>query len=185
MGGTSNRTWFFVFVLSFTLGILFRSFVNLGFEFLFFLIFIAFALFPLYFVYRTRGIFLVSLFIFGLSLGIFRFDVSEINKYSPILESQIEKTVLIEGIILREPDERDINTILIIEGDKIKLFDKEEKINNKIRLSVDRYPSFKYGDRVVVSGKIVHPKSFENEITKKIFDYPGYLSAQGIYYEIK
>ena len=181
----TNRTWFFIFVFSFTLGIFFRSFFNLGAEFLFFLIFLAIALLPAYFIYKTRAVFLVSLFIFGTILGILRFDISEINRNDPLLEMQTGKTALVEGIILNEPDERDDAVILVLKGEKIYDGDNYMKIKGKIRLATGRYPPFKYGDRVIARGKIVHPKSFENEETKKIFDYPGYLASQHIYYEMK
>ncbi|MEK7558356.1 MAG: ComEC/Rec2 family competence protein [Patescibacteria group bacterium] len=180
-----SRSWFFIFVLSFTLGIFLRSFVNLGTEFLFFLIFLAIALFPAYFVYRTRTVLFVSLFIFGAMLGIFRFDVSLSNRNDPALESQIGKTVVVEGIISSEPDERDDTVILVVKGEKIYDGKADKKIDSKIRFTIGRYPSYQYGDKIIIEGKIVHPKAFEDEKTKKIFDYPGYLAAQDIYYEIK
>ena len=186
MGNKVNsRTYFFIFALSFTLGILLRSFVNLGTEFLFFLAFIAVALFPVYFVYRVRAVLFVSLFLIGVAIGVFRFDVSEISSRNFILENQIGKNVLIEGVIASEPDERDDTAILVVKGESLYEGDVHIPIKSKIRLTVSRYPEWHYGDRIIVKGLLARPKAFENKDTGKFFDYPGYLAAQNIYYEVK
>src|SRR3990167_8784939 len=180
-----SRTYFFIFALSFTLGILLRSFVNLEAGFLFFLAFLSCALLLAYFVYHARTVLFVSLFLVGIALGIFRFDVSEFQKHNPILENQIGKNVLIEGVIGSEPDERDDIAILVIKSESIYEDDAYIPIKLKIRFTTSRYPTWHYGDRVVIKGLLVHPEVFKNKDTGKFFDYPGYLAAQNIYYEIK
>jgi len=64
-----------------------------------------------------------------------------------------------EGVISRETD---------IRGNNIKV-----KIGSTL-ITLPRYPEYKYGDRLRVSGKIQKPEYFDD------FNYPGYLKAKGI-----
>jgi len=54
----------------------------------------------------------------------------------------------------------------------------------KIRIAADRFGNWRYGDRIMARGTLLRPEKFEGA-PGKFFDYPGYLSARGIYFEIK
>ncbi len=50
-------------------------------------------------------------------------------------------------------------------------------------VAVARYPEYEYGDVLQIKGKLAQPKKF-SEKDGRIFDYPMYLAAKGIQYQI-
>src|SRR3989338_8921126 len=112
------RDKFFYFgLLGFALGIFFQSFYDLGASFWQFLIFLAGVIFVAGLISENtnprRGgvsyLFLISVAIFAGGLGVWRFDFSADKGIVRILQEKVSQTVLLEGIISVEPDERENN----------------------------------------------------------------------------
>lgn len=124
-------------------------------------------------------------FLFALLVGIARISISDLYKNST-LDSFSNKKVVVEGIVVSEPDVRETNTKLTIEVQKISL---EESLltsevlatKEKILVTAPVYPEYSYGDRVKVKLKLEEPKNFSND-EGRIFDYKGYLRVRGIWY---
>lgn len=88
----------------------------------------------------------------------------------PALETELGRTVTLEGIVVREPDRRESSTHLYI------------KTSDTIVLAfVDRFDTAVYGDRVRVHGKLEKPAVFTTDFGRT-FNYPGYLRARGVGY---
>lgn len=112
------------------------------------------------------GIFLISIFwkykkivvagfcLLFLVLGIWRYQQAESKIIYP-KESNIEFV----GIISKEPD---------IRFDSIKL------IVNNVLITTNRYPEYKYGDELKISGLLKIPQAFND------FNYKDYLKKDGI-----
>ncbi len=169
---------FIVLLAGFSAGILMCSFLNLGWDFAIFFILLGLVLAGLFFSQRLIGlwpnyhnkiIFLFSLFFLALSLGIIRYEIKEAK--SAGLENQIGAKVVFQGVIIDEPDEKENYTRLVIEEDKTK---------NNILVVSRRYPVFRYGDKIEVSGVIKKPEKSENSD----FDWPAYLAKDDIYFEM-
>ncbi len=118
------------------------------------------------------GLFLVSIFQYPQSVWGYLFfskkgEVAEFN------DKNQEITLL--GYIYKQPDERSNNTKLFIKTTGIKTENKAKKISGKILITLSRYPKYKYGEELIITGKLKTPTVFED------FNYKGYLAKDGIY----
>ena len=171
----------YIFVGGFTGGVLFHSFFNLGFSFSLFILLLASSLF-VFFQYfgKTRKkstVLLIPLLLFGVSLGLLRFDVADLKQGSVFLTGLVGERIVGEGIVVDEPDERENHTKLTVTLDSV--FDEEVK--SKILITADSYQKFLYGDRISIEGILLTPKKFKSD-RGGVFDYPAFLSKDGIFY---
>ena len=84
-------------------------------------------------------------------------------------------TAEIRGMIAEDPDVRDKSTHLKLSATEIKVNNKWHEVTGTALLYVPRYPAYKYGDVLRLSGEPETPPRFDD------FDYKGYLEHQGIY----
>ncbi|OHA27118.1 MAG: hypothetical protein A3D52_02300 [Candidatus Taylorbacteria bacterium RIFCSPHIGHO2_02_FULL_44_36] len=187
-----TRDKFFYFGLfGFALGIFFRSFYDFGASFWQFLIFLAGAILVAGLIShkafhkakpfsekKVSPLFLISVIFFAASLGVWRFDFSVDKGIVPKLEEKVDQTVLLEGIISVEPDERENNTKLTIDIEE----DRSASSAGKILVTVAPYPKFSYGDKVKLRGILEKPKNFNEPDDLRQFDYISYLAKDGIGY---
>src|SRR3989344_8906800 len=170
----------------FIVGVAFRSFFDLGWPFSVFLCFLGVvlifvsSLIPVCAGRRAnRRIVLFAIFLVAVGLGVLRFDSAQLHPGDPRLEQKIGFAVVAEGELVDEPDERENAVHLVIRLDTAD----GEKVAGKALVFTERYPEFQYGDRVRIIGALEKPESFETD-TGKIFDYPGFLAKDGIFYQI-
>lgn len=181
----------------FSVGVIARSFLNFGVSFAVFLLVISLALYIL----ERKGA-LIALFIFSASLGMLRYDLSELHKNNLVLDGHLNQKVTLVGTIVDEPDERQDSNRLTVKLNSINLGDKsvpvsarsstwrrslqvdeEVPVSAKALVVADLYPKFQYGDKLEILGLLAKPKNFADE-GGKIFDYQSYLAKEGIYYQI-
>jgi competence protein ComEC len=165
---------FYTICFGFLFGVFLRSFlfVDLYLIILFGVISFALILFFILISKNKWGV-IVSIFVFMLCFGIFRFDM--VNKPAPeIFESQVGQKVSFSGEIITEPSIKETNQQLTIET-KIK------KDITEILLSTDLETSYKYGDEINFTGTLKHPENFMTD-QGKVFDYVNYLRKDGIFY---
>ena len=112
------------------------------------------------------------LFLLFVAIGALRTEVSSWQFDRSQLERQVGSEVRLVGTIVREPDERERSRHLHVQSGE-----------DLILVTTDRLGLFSYGDEVEVSGKLERPKSFETDLGRT-FDYPNYLRAKGIEYNI-
>lgn len=124
--------------------------------------------------FLIAGIFLISVFwryklavlagfcLLFLVFGIWRYQAA-LSKIIHPVESQITFT----GIIAQEPDIREKNTQLTVEGADLR--------SGRVLITVNRYPEYHYGDSLRITGKLLTPAAFED------FNYKDYLAKDGIY----
>jgi competence protein ComEC len=91
----------------------------------------------------------------------------------PSLEANLDTTVTLEGVVIREPDMRERSLHLYVQTDMALLL-----------VTTDRLTSVSYGDRVAVSGKLTKPEAFATDLGRT-FNYPGYLAAKGVGYTLQ
>ncbi|MEX0917261.1 MAG: ComEC/Rec2 family competence protein [Candidatus Paceibacterota bacterium] len=168
-------TWvLYFFIGGFTSGVLWRSFFDFGYAFPFFLLLLAGSIFIFFFLWKEKRMLFVSLVLFTVALGIVRFDVADQDRGHPLLDARVKAQVLLGGIIIDEPDERD---------GSVKYVFKSSEYDEKILITADLYSKLSYGDEVVVSGVLQKPENFESE-NGKVFDYVSFLSKDGIHYQL-
>jgi len=173
-----------VFALSFIAGIALRSFFDLGFVFIFFLALLAATLFFWGVWSRQSRVFLVSLSIIFVSFGMFRFELADAGMNDPILETFAGRHISVEGFVSDEPDERDLHTNIVVNLEYARNGEELVSVNGRMIASVERFPEWKYGDRVLLSGEIRKPENFADEDTGRIFNYIGFLGKDGIAYQM-
>ena len=92
----------------------------------------------------------------------FQFLNNELRKYN-----DSEKEIVLLGIICAEPDVKENSTKITV---KI-----EAPVSGKILATIPKYPEYKYGDRIKITGKLKSPAIFNG------FNYADYLKKDGIY----
>jgi competence protein ComEC len=81
----------------------------------------------------------------------------------------------IRGIVAEEPDIRDGYCLLTLSASDITLNDESIEISGNALVRVPRYPTYRYGDALRVTGEPETPPQLED------FDYRSYLARQGIH----
>jgi len=89
-----------------------------------------------------------------------------------ILENQ---TITFVGRVDALPDYRETSGHLIL---------RPENLNLRLLVLAPRYPEFRYGDELRVTGRLRRPANFQTE-RGQIFDYQNYLAKDDIYYEVE
>ena len=175
--------------LGFALGVFFSSFVDIGFAFAVFPVFIALVLFGYFTV--EKGMKNIPFFVVCLSValvsvggGMLRFEYVLEGDRKMSLDKYEGLRVSVSGVIDEEPDVRDAKTKLIVRSVSLTSGDSDVQVTNRIIVSVPNYPKFAYGDVVEVSGTMQKPKNFINPEGGRQFDYVAYLAKDFVGYEI-
>lgn len=119
---------------------------------------------------------LVGAAVFALFFGGWRWQASQ----PKIDEKQIayyasSGKVEWRGVVAEEPDIRQGRTNLVVAAGEIILESGTRPVSGKVLVSVSRYPEYRYGDLLELSGKLQIPESDAE------FSYRDYLSKDGIY----
>lgn len=128
---------------------------------------------------KKTFIFLALLF-FALGAVSLRMSVLQESFISPPLQRAVGQIASLRGVIIEDPDARDSSVMLAVEVSEVNGVPAKAKV----RVSVDRFSEFFYGDEVRIRGIPTVPESFATE-SGALFDYRHYLLAHGITYEIK
>ncbi|MEI6480363.1 MAG: ComEC/Rec2 family competence protein [bacterium] len=171
---------FYLFCLSFFIGIFLRFILQDIFVPFIFIVSFVCAWFGFWILTKQKIYKIVFFCAVLLSVGVFCADHS-LLKTSQF--KNLEKTyVLLEGVVKAEPKMNDKGMQMQVEVLKVgssTLFKKET-----ILVGYEGYDSFVYGDTVKIGGVLELPKSFETE-AGRTFNYPGYLAKDGIFFVIK
>jgi len=85
------------------------------------------------------------------------------------------ETVEIQGMVAEEPDIRDRLCLLTFTASEVTVNGEREEVSGTALIQAPRYPAYRYGDVLKITGKLETPEPFDN------FDYKTYLARQGIY----
>ncbi|MEI6843504.1 MAG: ComEC/Rec2 family competence protein [bacterium] len=121
----------------------------------------------------------VCIIFLGISLGICRMYFSDLNQTSQLQKFAGQK-INVEGIVVDEPDVRENNTKLTIKLSKVFSTGATTTVSEKILVTTQMYPEYKYGDKLSLSLVLQEPKNIESD--GRVFDYSGYLRVRGIWY---
>lgn len=136
---------------------------------------IPFLLMPL--LPNTRKVLLITgLCLFALLAGGFRFP----STLSPVDEHCLcfyndRGTVEVKGMVAEEPDIRHGYCLLKFSASEIAIDGETKEVAGTALIRVPRYPLYRYGDVLEMTGKLATPPQFPD------FDYRNYLAGQGIY----
>jgi competence protein ComEC len=187
-----NLKLFYFSILSFLLGVMFRSFIDLGFYFIILLgiISVSLLIWHGYLDVSGKKTFVFSLVVaIGVSffIGALRFELSESRTSDDLLHSLVGERVSLEGVVSAEPKGKENYRSVTLEADTIYSLDGggdiAQKINTKVLVFAPFYPEVSYGDRLSVTAELARPGTFETE-RGDVFDYAAYLAKDDIYFQV-
>jgi len=114
-------------------------------------------------------------------LGALRFNFAQphFNQTSLATYNDQALPVIVEGIIVGEPDARDAYTNLRVEADHLLISNLDSGVTRTVRglvlVQAPPFTDFHYGDRVQAEGKLQTPTDSGG------FSYREYLARQGVY----
>ncbi len=182
-----KASYFYGFIISFIVGVALESILGFGIFFATLLAVISAVIILVPGVRSTaRNSFLVSLILFGAAIGVALVNFSALSQSANALDSFVGRSVNIDGVVIDEPDVREQYTNIIFEVHTVHDGDVPYIQNQsaKILVRVPQYPSLRYGDKVVFTGKISTPKNFLSTGETRAFDYQLYLAKDDIYYQM-
>lgn len=169
-------------VCSFILGIFLETYFRPSDSATFGALLICLGLFLSGFYYWTRRhmvVVMLSAALLGLGLGVVRTIPTDIEDTTRLLTAFEGTEVVIVGVVRAEPDMREAHTNLTIQTETVN----DMAFQTRVLVRTERFPTFSYGDKLEVRGKLDTPKAFETDL-ERTFDYRGYLSARGISHTI-
>ena len=118
--------------------------------------------------------------LFALTLGAARYQacIPDTNTRNHIaFYNDIEQTMVVTGVVINFPDQRDTYTNLRIATERIHSANDviATPVSGLLLARVEVDENFHYGDRIMLRGRIQTPPSAEE------FSYRDYLARQGIY----
>ncbi len=123
---------------------------------------------------RTVGLYLL-LASLAFALGVARTEFAyRAFDAGMVLEPGAKITV--PGTVAAEPDIRETHTVLVLDVESSHGV-------TRVRARVPHYPSVDYGAKVVITGTVRVPESFETG-TGRVFNYPGFLMKDHIRYDL-
>ena len=130
-----------------------------------------------------RSGFFVSLFFIAVGCGVVCADVTGRYVADDVLDNMLGTQIMIEGVVVSEPDERESFTHLVVEVEGVQYGNVFHDVNTKVKVTTELYPTYAYGDQIVLEGVLKKPQNFETDMGRK-FDYIGYLAKDNIYYQM-
>ena len=133
---------------------------------------------PLLLVFHQhrKVIILISLCLVVLFSGAFRFQSSQPTINENCLQFYNDREIVeIKGMVNDDPEIRAKTTHLRLSATEIRLDEDWHEVSGTALLFAPRYPTYKYGDVLLVTGRLEIPPQLND------FDYKGYLAHQGIY----
>ncbi|MBI3671584.1 ComEC family competence protein [Candidatus Azambacteria bacterium] len=158
----SKSKIFLFLMLSFLGGIFYASIFS--FDPFLFLLFSAVSLVFLFSFFGKKSVILFLIFSAIFYFGIFWYQRSVPKDL--FLDAFLGQNISLEGVVAGEPEFKDATQKIVVETD-----DEE-----KVLITVNRYPEYEYGDRLLAEGKLKKPENFSG------FDYKNYLAKDGIYF---
>ncbi len=163
MHKTLSSKFFLFFALSFIFGIFFAYYFSPAILLGFFILGVFLITIPPF--CGNKKIFIFGICILIAGTGMYRYHFVQNKIYNSQLKKIAPASVVLFGTIYKEPEIREASASLVV---------VDEKTKEKIIIFIDKYNDFKYGDFLIISGKLRVPESFNG------FDYQAYLAKEGI-----
>ena len=182
-----------IFLGGFIGGVAVRSVVpalggEVSFVFSTFLLFVSLLLFIFSRFDQCRGfsfVIFVAVFVGSMGVGVARYDLARLHEGDVVLEAIVEQEVIVNGIVVDEPDVRSSHTLLTVDINLVQVVEVKYEVASKMLVRANHFPEYHYGDEVSFIGVLRKPKNFIND--KNIgrdFDYVSYLGKSDIYYQM-
>lgn len=125
-------------------------------------------------IFSNKKFFIGSIVCAALALGIVRADLFVVNQVQETLMPYVGQAEVV-GKVLNDPDRRERSLRLVVAVDAVN----NNPTKGVLLVLADRDAHVAYGDMIHATGKITLPEAFDTD-TGHMFDYPSYLTVQGI-----
>lgn len=165
--------YFYLATLAFVFGVGARTLLPLESSLLLLLIGAVFVLGVGWRYFVQEGVY-TAMVVCGVALlfGVWRMDFAWSSVGASPLAYSVGETIELTGTVVREPEQRERSLQLYVQTD-----------TDLVLVSADRYETVRYGDVVLVEGKLKRPEEFVTDLGRT-FNYPGYLLARGVEYTV-
>jgi competence protein ComEC len=170
-------------VAGFLLGVFARSFLPLGWSTVGFIVLLGGAALALGALERAKlaHLVVVAVALFSCAAGVARMHTAVLIG-DPRLNARIGSPIVLEGVIADEPDAREKNTLITVDA-RALVASTTLPVQAKVLATLPAHALVRYGDKVKLSGTLELPAPFDTGLGRQ-FDYPQYLAAQGIGYQL-
>ena len=103
----------------------------------------------------------------------FKSDISKLNQQT-LQHFNNKGNNQIVGTIVNDPEFKGRTQVFQISAEKIKIEDESINVSGKAIVRVPRYPEYRYGDVLSITGTLKTPQQIDD------FDYKEYLARKGI-----
>lgn len=104
-----------------------------------------------------------------------RHQIAEFKRGSDDLKNYNNEQVSLIGTVLKEPVAKESNTKLVVKAEQLIINSRELPISGEVLVTTKKYPEYRYGDKLKITGGLQAPPVFEG------FNYANYLEKEGIY----
>jgi len=124
--------------------------------------------------WKYKDFVIIGFCLLFLVLGIWHHQMALSKIEDSPLQNFIGKEVIFNSLINEEPSQREKTTKLTIKLEKIETQVRPVSINEKVLVTIWRYPEYQYGDKLRIIGKLEEPQEYQG------FNYKDYLAKDGI-----
>jgi competence protein ComEC len=128
-----------------------------------------------FFPQHRKAIILIAICLIALFGGTCCYQASLPSGDESCLQFYNDQEVEIKGVINADPEVRDKATHIRLSATEIRRDEGWQEVSGDALLFVPRYPTYEYGDVLLLKAKLETPPQLDD------FDYKGYLEHQGIY----
>jgi len=128
--------------------------------------------------WRTPKPTLVFILTLAAILGALRYNLGQphFDQTSLATYNDQQKLVIVEGVVVGEPDARDTYTNLRVEVGRLIITDQPTRtVKGLVLVQAPPFTDYRYGDRIRAEGKLQTPTNTGD------FDYREYLARQDVY----
>ena len=118
----------------------------------------------------------------GAALGMVRMQSATLTG-DPVLSAHLGEHVTLQGSVFAEPDVRQDSVRLSVAATNVSGMGTKVPVQGGVLAVLPAHVPVSYGDEVRVTGILKAPAAFDTGAGRQ-FDYPSYLAAQGIEYQL-
>jgi competence protein ComEC len=174
---------FWAVVSGFLVGVFVRSVAQVGLSTATFLALLAAASLALSYIERGKrdALIVIAVGLLCAGIGTVRMQLA-VQEGDTTLNAYINKTVTLQGVVRDEPDARETSTLVHVAVSAL-VASSTRPVHAGVLALLPAHALVRYGDEVRVSGTLRLPEAFDTG-SGRTFDFPLYLAAQGIEYEV-
>jgi len=131
----------------------------------------------IFILWKYKNLVIIGFCLIFLVLGVWRYQVAKLKTLESGLKDFNDRSgfIALIGVIDEEPVLREKSQNFNLKTKTLEFNEKSFKVSGKVLITSGRYPEYKYGDKLKITGELKTPEVFGG------FNYKDYLAKDGIY----